>query len=64
MSSLGNIQYKSDWVEKRVLKETTDRLQKMREVKEVKFKCSIVKEVRTVEESSYHQSTVHYMLVF
>ena len=48
MSSLGNIQYKSDWVEKRVLKETTDRLQKMRELKEVKFKCSIVKEVRTV----------------
>ena len=64
MSSLGNIQYKSDWVEKRVLKETTDRLQKMRELKEVKFNCSIVKEVRIVQESSYHQSTVYYMLVF
>lgn len=63
-NSLGIIQYKPDCVEKRVLKETTDRLQKMKEIKEVKFKCSIVKEVRTVEDSSYHQSTVHYILVF
>lgn len=47
-----------------MLKETTERLQKMKEIKEVKFKCSIVKEVRTVEDSSYHQSTVHYILVF
>ena len=38
-----------------MLKETTDRWQKMRELKEVKFKRILTKEVKTVGESSYHK---------
>lgn len=45
-NSLGNLQYNPGKVEKWVLKVAIDRLEKMKESKEVKFKCSIIKEVR------------------
>lgn len=51
------------WVEKRVLKEAVDRLEKMGESKEVKSKCSTIKEVRTVEDTGYNQSTVHHYIL-
>ena len=56
-------QYNPGWVEKRVLKEAVDQLEKMGESKELKSKCSTIKEVRTVEDTGYNQSTVHHYIL-